>query len=61
MSCDKENIKKFVAKKYIINSLKSLCMWHRNINNVRNFMHNLYLKTYLLIVNLQRFCYVKQV
>lgn len=44
MSCDKENIKKFVAKKYIINSLKSLCMWHRNINNVRNFVHNLYLK-----------------
>ena len=36
-------MKKFVAKKFVLDSLKSLCMWHRDIEGVRNFIYNMYL------------------
>ena len=35
-------MKKFIAKKCVLDALKSLCMWHRNIEDVRNLVYNMY-------------------
>lgn len=35
-------MKKFIAKKCVLDALKSLCMWHRDIEEVRNIVYNMY-------------------
>lgn len=35
---------KFIAKKNVLNALKSLCTWHRDIGYVKDFTYNMYLQ-----------------